>query len=176
MGTVKRLGALAPGGAILWQVHDHCGSMKCVVYVHVSSPGVDITVEVDAQTYRVETIWETPIVCELRPGRHLLRLLRSGRVLLEEEFTLAPGQEVVLAERGNELVHVPSFWIVNAHSTVSGLGGSPRVFRVRERIGLQIADSGSQIHKPSILRALNSFVIRNPLSGIDLFTASQTNR
>ena len=57
---------LALGGAILWQVHDHCGSMKCVAYVHVATPGVDVTV--DDQTYRVETLWESPIVCELLPA------------------------------------------------------------------------------------------------------------
>jgi hypothetical protein len=94
LGTFKGFGALALGGAILWQVHDHCGSMKGVAYVHVATPGVDVTV--DGRAYRIETLWETPIVCELRPGRHLLRMLRSGRVLFEEEFTLDPGQEVVL--------------------------------------------------------------------------------
>jgi hypothetical protein len=94
MGTVKGLTALALGGAILWQVHDYCGSMKCVAYVHVAAPEVDVTV--DDQTYRVETRWERPIVCELRAGRHLLRMLRSERVLFEQEFTLDRGEEVVL--------------------------------------------------------------------------------
>jgi hypothetical protein len=55
---------------------------------------VDVTV--DDQRYRVETMWERPIVCELPAGRHLLRMLRSGRVLFEQEFTLDAGQEVVL--------------------------------------------------------------------------------
>jgi hypothetical protein len=94
VGTVKGLSALALGGVILWQVHDHCGAMKAVAYVHVVTPEVDVTV--DRQTYRVETLWDSPIVCELRPGRHLLRMLRSGRVLFEQEFTLDAGQEVVL--------------------------------------------------------------------------------
>lgn len=94
VGTIKGLSALALGGAILWQVHDHCGTMKAVAYVHVVIPAVDVTV--DRQTYRVETLWDSPIVCELRPGRHLLRMLRSGRVLFEQEFTLDAGQEVVL--------------------------------------------------------------------------------
>jgi hypothetical protein len=94
MGTIKGLGAFALGGAILWQVASNCGSMKCVAYVHVVTPGVDVTV--DDQRYRVETLWESPIVCELGPGRHTLRMLRSGRVLFEQEFTLDPSQEVVL--------------------------------------------------------------------------------
>ena len=68
--------------------------MKCLAYIHVVPPAVDVTV--DGQTYRVETLWDSPIVCELRPGRHLLRMLRSERVLFEQEFTLDPGEEVVL--------------------------------------------------------------------------------
>ena len=71
MGAVKGLGGLALGGAILWQVHNQCCSMKAVAYVHVMTPAVDVTV--DDQTYRVETLWDSPIVCELPPGRHLLR-------------------------------------------------------------------------------------------------------
>jgi hypothetical protein len=93
---VKGLGALSLGGAVLWQVYSHCGSTKGVAYVHVTTPGVGVTVTVDDQTYRVETLWQTPIVCELSPGRHLLRMIRSGLVLFEQEFTLDPGQEVVL--------------------------------------------------------------------------------
>jgi hypothetical protein len=94
MGTIKGLGAFALGGAILWQVTNNCGSTKGMAYVHVVTPGVDVTV--DDQRYRVETLWESPIVCELGPGRHTLRMLRSGRVLFEQEFTLDPSQEVVL--------------------------------------------------------------------------------
>jgi hypothetical protein len=94
VGTIKGLSALALGGAILWQVHEHCGLVKCVAYVHVVPPAVDVTI--DGQTYWVETLWDSPIVCELRPGRHLLRMLRSERVLFEQEFTLDAGQEVVL--------------------------------------------------------------------------------
>jgi hypothetical protein len=91
---VKGIGALALGCVILWQVTEHCGSRKGVAYVHVAKPQVNVTV--DDETYWVETLWETPIVCELRPGRHILRMLQSGRVLFEQEFSLEPGQEVVL--------------------------------------------------------------------------------
>jgi hypothetical protein len=94
MGTVKGLSALALGGVILWQVHNHCGSMKGVAYVHVLTPDVDVTI--DDQAYRVKNMAEGPIVSELRPGRHMLRMLRSGRALFEQEFTLDPGEEVVL--------------------------------------------------------------------------------
>jgi hypothetical protein len=94
-GLVKGVAALALGGAILWQVAEHCGSLKGVAYIHVSNSQVDVTV--DDESYRIETLWDTPIVCELRPGRHALRMLQSGHVLFEQEFTLEPGQEVVLS-------------------------------------------------------------------------------
>jgi len=101
-GMVKGIGALALGGVILWQVIQHCDSTKGIAYVHVRKSQVNVTV--DDETYWVETLWDTPIVCELRPGRHMLRMLQSERVLFEEEFTLDPGQEVVLmaAEGCNE--------------------------------------------------------------------------
>jgi hypothetical protein len=129
MGTTKGLGSLALGGAIFWQVGSHCGSMKAVAYVHVATLGVDVTV--DDQTYRVESLWETPIVCELRPGRHLLRMLRSGRVLFEQEFALDPGQEIVLTawEGTNEkpAEELPPIVLFNPSLSRSRLDGkSPR--------------------------------------------------
>jgi hypothetical protein len=93
-GMVKGIGALVLGGVILWQVVEHCGPAKGIAYVHVAKPQVNVTV--DDETYWVESLWDTPIVCELGPGRHTLRMLQSGRVLFEQEFTLEPGQEVVL--------------------------------------------------------------------------------
>jgi hypothetical protein len=93
-GMVKGVAALALGGAILWQVAEHSGALKGIAYVHVAKAQVDVTI--DDRAYWVETLWETPIVCELRPGRHMLRMLQDGRTLFEQEFTLEPGQEVVL--------------------------------------------------------------------------------
>jgi hypothetical protein len=101
-GTAKALGALALGGAILGQVLVHSVPTKGIAYVHVMKPWVTVTI--DDQTYWVEAIRDTPIVCELCPGSHMLRMLRSENVLFEEEFTLDPGQEVVLTawERVND--------------------------------------------------------------------------
>ena len=93
-GMVKGVGAFVLGGAILWQVLEHCGPSKGIAYVHVAKPQVNVMV--DDERYWVESLWETPIVCELRPGRHMLRMLQSGRVVFEQEFTLEPGREVVL--------------------------------------------------------------------------------
>jgi hypothetical protein len=102
IGTVLGLIALARCAAVRWQTVRHSGSMKRVPYLQVPTPAVDVTI--DDHRYRVDTLRESPIVCKLRTGRHLLRILRSGRALFEQEFTLDPGQEVVLTawERSNE--------------------------------------------------------------------------
>ena len=92
--AVKGIGALALGGVILWQRSEHSGPQKCVAYVHVSAARVEVMV--DDVAYQVESLGETPIVCEISPGRHILRMSRGERVLYEEEFTLGPGKEIVL--------------------------------------------------------------------------------
>jgi hypothetical protein len=94
VATAKRVGSLALGGAILWQVIQHSDPPLGIAYVHVSKMMVDVTI--DDQAYWVETYEDSPIVCELSPGRHVLRMFQSGHVLYEEEFTLDLGQEVVL--------------------------------------------------------------------------------
>jgi hypothetical protein len=90
----KGIGAFGLGGLILWQVVIHIGPQCGIAYVHVLTPNVDVMV--DDEQYHIETIWETPIVCELSPGPHVLRMSRSGRVVYEENFSLGVGQEVVL--------------------------------------------------------------------------------
>jgi hypothetical protein len=39
---------------------------------------------------------KTPIVFDLRPGRHSARLVKDGRVVYQEEFLLRGGEEVIL--------------------------------------------------------------------------------
>ena len=67
IGALKGIGSLILGGTILGLVAQHCGLREGVAYIHVSPPGADVTVD-DAK-YQVETLWETPIVCVLSPGR-----------------------------------------------------------------------------------------------------------
>ena len=114
LGIVKGVVALALGGAILWEVVEHCGPAKGIAYVHVAKSQVNVTV--DDETYWVESLWETPIVCELRRAATTLRMLQNGHVLFEEEFTLEPGEEVVLTawegykeKRGEEETSSHSF-------------------------------------------------------------------
>jgi hypothetical protein len=79
---------------ILWQVVEHCDSSNGQVIIHVAMPPARVVV--DGASYDVENLWETPIVCDLRPGRHQVWMLRNGRVLYREEFTLGAGEERIL--------------------------------------------------------------------------------
>jgi hypothetical protein len=90
----KGMGAFGLGGLILWQVAASSGGLNGLANVHVTTANVDVTLD-DVQ-YHVETLWDSPIVCELSPGHHMLRMLRNGQVLYEEELTLGVRQEVVL--------------------------------------------------------------------------------
>lgn len=92
---VKRAGALVLGTVILWQVAEHAGVSNGQAIIHVSAAPVDVTV--DDAVYHVEFSSQTPVVCELGPGRHKARMLRDGQVLYEEEFTIVAGQDVVLS-------------------------------------------------------------------------------
>jgi hypothetical protein len=92
--SLKGIASLALGGAILGMVARSCGPREGVAYIHVATTGVDVVV--DEHAYRVESLVETPIVCTLPPGRHVVRMSRAGAVLYEEDFVLEPGRELVL--------------------------------------------------------------------------------
>ena len=64
--------------------------------------GVKVTV--DDASYWVESLNETPIVCELTPGRHLVQMHRDGRVLYREEFTVDRDEEIILSAWNLEYV------------------------------------------------------------------------
>ena len=91
---LKGTAAMALGCAILWQVAEHSGPELGIAYVHVTAPMVDVMI--DDATYHVESVWEAPIVRGLRAGKHTLRMSRNGERLYEQEFTVGPGEEVVL--------------------------------------------------------------------------------
>ena len=91
---LKGAAALAFGCAILWQVAEHSGPESGIAYVHVTAPMVDVMV--DDATYHIDSVWDPPIVRALRAGKHTLRMSRDGERLYEQEFTIGPGEEVVL--------------------------------------------------------------------------------
>jgi hypothetical protein len=92
--AVKAVAGLALATTILWQVAAHSGPPNGIAYVHVLAS--DVRVLIDDATYRVKTHWDSPLVCKVGPGAHVLRMIRDGKTLYEEEFTLSSGEEVVL--------------------------------------------------------------------------------
>jgi hypothetical protein len=91
---VKGVGAVGLGGLILWQVAEHSGSARGTAIIHVSE--AHVVVSLDDRDYPVNTLWELPLICELRPGSHVLRMKRGERVVFQEDFSIEPGQELVL--------------------------------------------------------------------------------
>ena len=92
---VKGVGAVCLGGVILWQVAEHAGSARGTAIVHVSE--AHVVVSLDDRDYPVNSLWEVPLICELRPGRHVLRMKRGERVVYQEDFCIEPGKEVILS-------------------------------------------------------------------------------
>jgi hypothetical protein len=94
LAAFKTVSAVVVGGAILWEVVLHCGPPSGTVYVHVAHGYGDLTV--DDATYHVKTLWETPIVRNVQPGRHIVRMSLDGRLVFEQEFSIGAGEEIVL--------------------------------------------------------------------------------
>jgi hypothetical protein len=94
LAMMKRIGGLLLGGLILWQVAEHAGPASGRAIIHVSTPEADLIV--DDTRYAVESLWQTPIVCELHPGPHIARMVRDGRVVYQEEFAIAAGEDLIL--------------------------------------------------------------------------------
>jgi hypothetical protein len=101
VAMIKFAAVLLLAGGILWRVAEHSGQHsgqspleQGIAYVHVTAG--DVVVTVDGLEYHVTSAWDGPIVCELRPGKHMLRMSRNGELLYEEEFSVAVGKDVVL--------------------------------------------------------------------------------
>jgi hypothetical protein len=93
-GVAKCLGALILSVAVLWQTADNAGSAESEVFIHVAAN--DVEVLVDEEAFQVSSALKEVIVCQLRPGRHELRMMRGGQLLYEEIFTVERGRDVVL--------------------------------------------------------------------------------
>ena len=94
VAALKAIGGLALGSVVLWQVAIHSGPPTGIAYIHVLATGVEVLV--DDLGYHVESLQDSPIKCELRPGKHVLRMEQTGKTLFTEEFTLRAGEEVIL--------------------------------------------------------------------------------
>ena len=90
----RRLGAVCLALVIFWLVVRHAGPQRGTAIVHVLQP--DVVVAVDGRSYPVESIAQSPVVCDLEPGPHVVKVTHGWLLLGEKEFTVEAGQEVVL--------------------------------------------------------------------------------
>jgi hypothetical protein len=92
--AARRAGAAILGGAVLWAVAREAGPRDCLVVIHAREE--DLEVRADGWACPREADPYSPIVCELRPGRHTMSARRGGRTVHEESFDLGPGDDLVL--------------------------------------------------------------------------------
>jgi hypothetical protein len=92
--VAKGLGACVLSGWLLWQIAERAGPQTSEVVVHVTASPVVVTI--DCRLYRVVTWRDSPVVCELRAGRHELRMWRGDRLVYQETFRVRPHEDVVL--------------------------------------------------------------------------------
>jgi hypothetical protein len=91
---MKRLGVICFALVMFWHVAHPGGPRRGRAIVHVSRP--DVVVVVDHRDYRVESVAQSPVVCDLEPGEHMAQA-RRGEVLLDEQiFTIEPGKEAIV--------------------------------------------------------------------------------
>jgi hypothetical protein len=87
-------GAALLGAIVLSAVAQKADTRTYETVVHVMEVGVDVWI--DGTAYRVDDPLDSPVVCELGPGRHTLRMARNGRILYEEDFTIDTDRDTVL--------------------------------------------------------------------------------
>jgi hypothetical protein len=90
--TVKRLGVICMALVLLWHLARLSGAEmgKAIVY----APRAGVLVSIDNRTYRIDSLADSPVVCELSPGVHIVQVRRDELLLGEEDFTVEPGKEV----------------------------------------------------------------------------------
>lgn len=90
----KRLGAVCFLLIVLWHAGRHAGLWRGRAIVHVAEP--EVTVNIGARQYRVVSMRESPLVCELEPGVHMAEVWRRGKLVGQETFVVESGKDVVV--------------------------------------------------------------------------------
>jgi hypothetical protein len=91
---MKRLGAVCLALVIFWHVAHHVGPRRGKAIVHVSRP--DVVVVVDNRDYPVESVAQSPVVCDLEAGEHVAQIRRGEMLLDEQSFTIEPGRDAIV--------------------------------------------------------------------------------
>ena len=98
---VRAAGALLLAGIILWQVTLRSVPATGETVIHVTVVGVDVFL--DDSHYRVDGQVDSPIVRELAPGWHTLRMMKDGEVLYDQPFEIVRGEDGPVLTAWNKL-------------------------------------------------------------------------
>ncbi len=82
--------------AIFAQVARHSAEPEGQVVVHLVDVGVEVSVD-EEEARPVDNFMELPLVFDLHPGKHRLRLWRDGTMIDDQECQVEPGRDVVMA-------------------------------------------------------------------------------
>jgi hypothetical protein len=85
---------LAIGGVVVWQVATYGDRRHGQAVVHVEV--ADVELEIDGDRRLIDAIPYAPLVFELKPGWHSLRMTRADGVTFSQPFEVQPGEDSVL--------------------------------------------------------------------------------
>jgi Na+-transporting NADH:ubiquinone oxidoreductase subunit NqrB len=111
--TAKRLIILGVVALALWHITVMLTSGvdygKVLVYVS-EQPSI---LTIDRQHYSITKQVSLPLICELRPGEHQLRLEQNGRKVYEHSFTVEARREQTLFAPGRTAGHAKLATAIN---------------------------------------------------------------
>ena len=91
----KRLGAVCLVFVVFWHLTSRDAPRRGKAMVHLALAD-HAMVWIDRQLYRIDSSKDTPVVCDLAPGRHVAQAWRNGFMEGEEAFTVEPGRVAIV--------------------------------------------------------------------------------
>ena len=92
---LKRLGVVCLAFVVVWHITQSSTPRWGKAIVHVSRTKRAV-VSIDHADYLVRSAMESPVVCDLDPGSHLVQVWEAGKLLGERRINVVAGEEVVV--------------------------------------------------------------------------------
>ena len=93
---LKRLGVVCLAFVVVWHVTQLSAPRWGKAIVHVSQTSHTV-VSIDHADYLVRSAMESPVVCNLEPGPHLIQVWEAGKLKDEHRINVVAGKEVVIS-------------------------------------------------------------------------------
>jgi hypothetical protein len=98
---LRAAGAMLLGGVILWQVADRAVPHRGETIIHVTVADADVFLDDDH--YQIHDQADSPIVRQIKPGWHVLRMMKYGKVLYDRPFEILRGDDGIILTAWNQL-------------------------------------------------------------------------